>query len=120
MSTIAKIFAGIAGIIHVLFFLMESVLWMNPSIHGIFLVENLANAEVLDVYVKNQGYYNLFLAIGMFAGLWLLHRNNEAGRTLVMYICLVMIGAAIVLRLTIPNMTIIAQVIPNLKEHHIY
>ena len=105
MFNLARVFAGIAGIIHVLFFLMESVFWLNPSVHGIFLVETVVDAELLDVYVKNQGYYNLFLAIGMFAGLWLTGRNKAIGRSLVAYICLVMVGAAIVLRLTIPDMT---------------
>lgn len=105
MSTIAKIFAGLAGLIHILFFLMESVLWLNPAVHSVFLVESVANAELLDVYVKNQGYYNLFLALGMLAGLWMMTQRKDAGRILVMYLCLVMIGAAIVLRFTIPGMT---------------
>ena len=105
MSNVTKIFAGIAGVIHVLFFLMESIFWLNPAIHSVFLVETVANAELLDVYVKNQGYYNLFLALGMFAGLWLTGRNKQAGQTLVIYLCLVMVGAALVLRFTIPAMT---------------
>ncbi len=104
MIRIAKIFAGLAGVIHVLFFLMESILWMNPSVHSVFLVESIANAEILDVYVKNQGYYNLYLALGMFAGLFIISRNSVAGRTLIGYISLVMIGAAIALLLTIPQM----------------
>ena len=104
MSTITKIFAGLAGVIHVLFFLMESVFWMTPAIHGIFLVESVEVAEALNVYVKNQGYYNLFLALGMFAGIALLSRNRVAGRTLIGFVCLVMIGAALVLRFTIPDM----------------
>ena len=105
MLKVAKIFAGLAGIIHVLFFLMESVLWLNPSVHSVFLVESIANAEILDVYVKNQGYYNLFLAFGMFAGLFMLNGNQSSGRTLVIYICAFMVGAALVLRFTIPGMT---------------
>lgn len=105
MSLVAKIFAALAGIIHVLFFLMESVFWLNPTVHSIFLVDSVASAELLNAYVKNQGYYNLFLAIGIFAGLWIMGRNKDLGRALITYICLVMIGAAIVLRLTIPDMT---------------
>ena len=105
MSLVAKIFAGLAGIIHILFFLMESVFWLNPTVHSIFMVDSVASAEILDVYVKNQGYYNLFLAIGMFAGLLLVNRHHAVGRALVTYICLVMIGAAIVLRFIIPEMT---------------
>ncbi|MEM9777390.1 MAG: DUF1304 domain-containing protein [Chloroflexota bacterium] len=105
MFNTARIFAGIAGIIHVLFFLMESVFWLNPAIHSVFLIDNLADAQLLDVYVKNQGYYNLFLAIGMFVGIWLTTRNKQTGSAIIIYTCLVMIGAAVVLRLTIPDMT---------------
>lgn len=104
MSKITQIFAALAGLIHVLFFLMESVLWMNPNVHSVFLVKNLADAETLDVYVQNQGFYNLFLAIGIFAALALVKRNREVATALITYICLFMIGAALVLRFTIPDM----------------
>ena len=104
MYRFAQIFAGFAGIIHVLFFLMESVLWMNPDIHSIFKVQNIEDAEVLHVYVQNQGFYNLFLAFGTFAGLFLAKRNPEVSSALIMYTCLFMVGAAIVLSFTIPAM----------------
>lgn len=104
MSAITKIFAGIAGIVHVLFFLMESVLWMNPSVHSRFLVQSIADAEVINVFIMNQGFYNLFLAIGMFVGLAIWGRNETVGKTLVGYISAVMVGAAAVLIITVPAM----------------
>lgn len=104
MPTITKVFAGLAGLIHVMFFVMESLLWLRPAVYETFLVNSLADAEILDVYVKNQGYYNLFLALGMFAGLAIESRNEVVGKTLVGYISAVMIGASLVLLATLPEM----------------
>ncbi|MFK7860649.1 MAG: DUF1304 domain-containing protein [Granulosicoccus sp.] len=104
MSAIAKVFATLSGVIHVLFFLMESLFWSNPKIHGIFKVNSQADAEIIDVFIKNQGFYNLFLALGIFAGLTLLRRHQLVGITLITYVCLVMVGAAIVLLFTQPAM----------------
>ena len=71
MPSFIKFFAGLAGTIHVLFFVMESILWMNPKVHSRFLVEDLADAEAINVFIMNQGFYNLFLAMGIFAGLYI-------------------------------------------------
>ena len=106
MSLIAIIFAATAGIIHVFFFLMESVFWLNPRVHSIFSVENLDDAETLRVYLKNQGYYNLFLALGIFFGIVLTRIHFVAGQTLVVYVCIVMISAALVLRHTMPALAL--------------
>ena len=44
MPTISLIFATIAAIFHVLFFLMESVFWMNPKVHKTFGMQNTDEA----------------------------------------------------------------------------
>ncbi len=104
MSTATKFFAALAGVIHVLFFLMESVFWTNPTVFQIFTVANAVDADTMAVFIKNQGFYNLFLALGMFAGLALLTRSPVVARTLITYISLVMMGASIVLLFTLPAM----------------
>ncbi len=106
MLLLAKITGSLSGVIHVLFFYMESIAWSQPRIHQAFRVESIEDANVLAVYVKNQGYYNLFLALGMFAGVALLGRRPEVGRTLVMYISMVMLGASMVLLATVPAMIV--------------
>jgi len=104
MPSFIKFFAGLAGTIHVLFFVMESILWMNPKVHSRFLVEDLADAEAINVFIMNQGFYNLFLAMGIFAGLYIFRFNEIVGKTLVGYVSSVMLGAAIVLIFTVPAM----------------
>lgn len=116
MPSFIKLFAGLAGIIHVLFFVMESILWMNPKVHSRFLVEDFADAEAINVFIMNQGFYNLFLAMGIFAGLYIFRSNAIVGKTLVAYISSVMLGAAIVLIITVPAMVtgFIVQGLPPL------
>lgn len=94
-----RIFAALAGLIHVLFFVMESLLWMNPKVHGRFKVDSLEIAEKMRVFLLNQGFYNLFLAAAVFIGLGLLGSKRWAvvGRTLVVYGCASMVAAAVVL-----------------------
>lgn len=114
VPTFAKVTAALSGLIHVLFFYMESINWLDPAIYEVFQVETLADAEVLDVYVKNQGFYNLFLAFGMFAGLALVAKSRVVGTTLVGYTSAVMVGAAVVLAFTLPAMVtgVVLQGVP--------
>jgi len=46
----------------------------------------------------NQGFYNLFLAIGIAGGLLLVAAGNEmTGRPIVLFACACMVGAGVVL-----------------------
>src|SRR5260370_34572320 len=59
--------AGLAGIIHVLFFCMESLWWTKPAVYGRF--RNTAEqAQTTKSLALNQGFYNLFLAAGAPGG----------------------------------------------------
>jgi putative membrane protein len=104
LPIIIQIFAALSGIIHVCFFVMESLLWMHPKVHSRFLVQSAEEAELIRVFILNQGYYNLLLALGMFIGLFLLKRNETAGKTLVIYTSAFMLGAAAVLIISLPAM----------------
>jgi putative membrane protein len=105
MCSIAIVFAAIAGLIHLLFFLMESVFWMNPKVHKGFGVKSLAEAEQFKISFFNQGFYNLFLAIGMFVGIYLLHGEYLiVGKTLVIFCSASMFAASLVLLVSKPGM----------------
>ena len=105
MPTISLVFAAIAGLFHVLFFLMESVFWMNPKVHKTFGVATLQEAEQFKLSFFNQGFYNLFLAIGIFAGIYLLQgEHTVAGKTLVLFCCASMLAASLVLFVSKPGM----------------
>lgn len=96
MLLASRIFAGIAGLLHVWIWVMESILWMDPSIHGRFGVPDLEKAEILRRVFFNQGFYNLFLALGALYGVIFFTRHASA-RVVMVFTCLCIIGAGAVL-----------------------
>ena len=64
MSVFAQVLVALAAALHVLFFAMESVLFMRPAVHRRFGVSR-EHAEVVRPMAFNQGFYNLFLAVGL-------------------------------------------------------
>ena len=99
MNPASQFFALLAAALHVFIFCMESLWFMRPSVHKRFGAATTADAEARRLFAFNQGFYNLFLAIGIFAGLALLHigGNITVGRTLVLFSCACMVGAGVVL-----------------------
>jgi putative membrane protein len=99
MPLFGQIAAGIAGLLHVVFFLFESVLFKQPKIQKRFHVEAGA-AEAVRPWAFNQGFYNLFLAIGCFVGLTAMHAaflDAVTARAFVIFPCACMVGAGMVL-----------------------
>ena len=96
---IGAVFVGIAGLVHVAIFVFESVLWNRPSTWKRFGIKSQADAEVLRPMAYNQGFYNLFLALGAGAGLVMLAPSNvtQAGAALSIFVLLSMLLAAVVL-----------------------
>jgi putative membrane protein len=69
---IGVIFGAIAALLHVVIFSFESINWTKPATWKRFGVASQADAETLKPMALNQGFYNLFLAIGAAIGLILL------------------------------------------------
>jgi putative membrane protein len=82
--------ATLAALIHVLIFAMESVWWRSPAVRRRFRMSE-ADAEATRVFAFNQGFYNLFLAIGMLVGL------IAGNATLVAFTASCMLAAAVIL-----------------------
>lgn len=96
--------AMLAGVIHVAIFCMESLWWTTPKVRARFR-QAPEQAQATKLFAFNQGFYNLFLGLGVFAGLTLvLAGHSVAGLTLVTWSCLSMLGAAIVLLASAPQM----------------
>lgn len=104
LKWVSFFFFSIAAIIHILFFVMESILFQKPEGYKIFKIKPADHAAV-KIWAFNQGFYNLFLAIGMIVGLYfvLLGRREAAG-LLVSFSALSMIGAGLVLLLSAPHL----------------
>ena len=69
---IGYVFASLAALVHVLIFLMESVLWPRPAVWKRFGLRSQTDADTIRPMALNQGFYNLFLAVGVGIGLVLL------------------------------------------------
>ena len=93
------IFATIAALIHVYIFVLESVQWTKESTRRVFGVRSAADAELMKPLAFNQGFYNLFLALGTLAGLLLLTATGmpQAGFGVAIFALLSMVLAAAVL-----------------------
>ena len=96
--------AAVAGVIHVLFFCMESLWWTRPAVYRRFRSTE-AQAQATRSLAFNQGFYNLFLAAGIFGGFVLLATGHvRGGMILLAWNCLSMLAAAVVLAASSPQM----------------
>ena len=104
MGLVLWISAALAGVIHVLFFCMESLWWTRPAVYRRFRSTE-AQAHATKSLAFNQGFYNLFLAAGVFGGLALTETGHyRAGVILIAWNCLSMLAAAVVLAGSSPGM----------------
>jgi len=106
MTLASLLFAFLAGALHVFIFTMESLTWTRPATWKRFGVSSQSDAETTRSLAYNQGFYNLFLAIGAFIGVGLVALGGDgsapavAGWTLIFSCCGSMLLAAAVLAFT--------------------
>ena len=103
MLIAAQLLAGLAAVLHVVFFVFESLLWTRPEVYGRFGIRSGEQAETIRPMAFNQGFYNLALALGLFVGIVMLGRDGSAGvvgKTLVLFATGCMVVAGVVLAST--------------------
>ncbi|MEV7873685.1 DUF1304 domain-containing protein [Microbacterium sp. NPDC089188] len=99
-GVLALAFAGLAALLHVYIFVLESVRWTRPQTWKVLGIADQRAAEITKPMAYNQGFYNLFLAIGAAVGvvLWIVNGTGDvAGRTLLIFSLGSMLAAALVL-----------------------
>ena len=110
MSTALLVVAAIltlaAAAVHVVIFVFESVRWTQPAVWHRFGVASQADADTIRPMAQNQGFYNLFLAVGAVGGVLLLTSAVGAGVGLGMVIFALgcMVAASVVLVVTQPGL----------------
>ena len=98
MLVLCHIAALLAALLHVLIWVMESLRFTRPEVYRRFMVPDAATAEAVRPWAFNQGFYNLFLAIGTITGLVLWASDHDAaGKALIAFGCGSMLAAALVL-----------------------
>ena len=101
MIPASLVFAFLAALLHVYIFTMESLTWTRPATWKRFGVASQADAETTRPLAYNQGFYNLFLALGALIGAGaVLLGQPVVGWTLIFTSCGSMLLAAAVLALT--------------------
>lgn len=102
-AIVATVVGALAALLHVYIFILESVQWTRPRVWRRFGVADQTAADTTKPMAYNQGFYNLFLAIGAILGLVLFWAGDAgtaadiAGRTLVLFSLGSMLAAALVL-----------------------
>ena len=103
MAIAASILISITALIHILFFKLESIDFMKPGVLKKFGLDS-HSGELIKPWAFNQGFYNLFFAIGLILSLYLIHSGKkEAGVWLASFILLSISGAGVVLYLSTPD-----------------
>ena len=98
MAIAGAVLVTLAALLHVYIFLMESIWWTRRSIWRRFGVASQADADTIRPMAYNQGFYNLFLAVGAALGLFLYFTGQpEPGAALVLFSTGSMVLAATVL-----------------------
>ncbi|MBN9216201.1 MAG: epimerase [Microbacterium sp. SCN 70-200] len=97
------VFAGLAALLHVYIFWMESLAWDGPQARKTFGVPD-HEIEPTRAFAYNQGFYNLFLAIAAIVGIIVTAAGDQAvGLTLILAGTGSMLAAALVLLLSSPD-----------------
>ena len=98
MHPIVAAAALVAAAIHVWFFVLESILFMQPRVFRRFGLASEDEARVVRSFAYNQGFYNLFLAAGAIGGVAKsLTGDPEGGVPVLLFACGSMVAAGIVL-----------------------
>jgi len=111
------VLVGIAALIHVYIFYLESVTWTSARTRAVFGIASAEEAETTRPLAFNQGFYNLFLAIAVVLGIVFIAAGNPGiGFTLVFVGAGSMIAAGLVLLLSSPSKASAAlkQLVPPL------
>lgn len=103
MIVAALIFAGLAAVLHIYIWVMESFTWTTPRTRAAFGT-TADEAETTKLLAFNQGFYNLFLAIVSAVGIVALAQGHTAvGAALVFAGVGSMAAAAVVLLASSPE-----------------
>jgi len=111
------VFTGLAALIHIYIFALESLAWTGPRAAAIFGLHSAEEAETTKALAFNQGFYNLFLAVAVILGTVVFATVSTAvGATLVFVGAGSMVAAGLVLLLSSPSKASAAlkQLVPPL------
>ncbi|ALE07436.1 epimerase [Arthrobacter sp. ERGS1:01] len=103
MLTAALVLAGLAALLHIYIFVLESVRWTDPATRKTFGT-TAEEASATKEMAFNQGFYNLFLALMAVAGIIAAAAGHHGvGAALILAGCGSMLAAGLVLLISSPS-----------------
>lgn len=108
LTVLGLVLAGLAAGLHIVFFVLESVLFRRPAGRRLFGVRGENDGPTLRLFAINQGVYNLALAMLVIVGIVVQLAANDradlalAGLAVTIAGCSVMVIAGIALAVTAP------------------
>ena len=97
LTIIGSILIFLATVFHLYVFKLETLTWRTPKTWKTFGIPSQDHADIIAPMAFNQGFYNLFLALGTGTGLVMLTINTTIALTLILASALSMVGAGAVL-----------------------
>ncbi len=111
---VSLIAAGLAVVVHVVIFVLESLLFTRPAVRRLFGVRSADDSAPLRLFARNQGVYNLGLALVVAVGVALIlaapwdegagAEHGAIGAAVLVAGCAVMLLAALTLVATAPRL----------------
>ena len=111
---VSLIAAGLAVVMHVVIFVLESLLFTRPAVRRLFGVRSADDSAPLRLFARNQGVYNLGLALVVGVGVTLVltapwgqragAEQGALGTAVLVSGCAVMLLAALTLVATAPRL----------------
>ncbi|MCP2241476.1 DUF1304 family protein [Lentzea rhizosphaerae] len=96
MSVVAQVAAAVAALIHLVVWVCEA--FLIHRVHHSMFRQPASDVPAIRLWAFGVGFYNLFLACGLIAGLIALHSGQElVGRTLIFYVSWFMVLGSVVL-----------------------
>ncbi len=103
MIAAALVFAGLAALLHVYIFVLESFRWTVPRTRTVFGT-TADEAQTTKMLAFNQGFYNLFLAVVSAVGIAMVAAGHRSvGAALIFAGAGSMLAAALVLIASSPD-----------------
>ncbi len=91
-------FLGLAALVHLVAFVVETILFEHPKTLGTFGITNPVVGATAKPWALTQGFMHLFLAVGAVAGLALMATDHlVAGRSVALYASGMMLCSALVI-----------------------
>ncbi|MFE9776000.1 DUF1304 domain-containing protein [Streptomyces sp. NPDC005931] len=104
MNAVTQTFALLAALIHLVVGTLERFCYGRPAVRR-FLTTSTADAAEATLWRCGVAVYNVLLALGLVAGVVALHTGDTTvGRTLVVFLCVLLIVSAVLFALSFPRL----------------